>query len=35
MTLLIILLSSLFVLAGISPLLISDETSEIVMLEQP
>ncbi len=34
MTLLIILLSILFILAGISPLLVTEETRDLVMLEQ-
>jgi hypothetical protein len=35
MTLLIIVLTTLFILAGISPLMITEETRDIVRLEQP
>jgi hypothetical protein len=35
MTLLIVILTTLFVLAGISPLLVTEETRDIVSLEQP
>jgi hypothetical protein len=34
MILLIIVLATLFILAGISPLLITEDTRDIVMLEQ-
>jgi hypothetical protein len=35
MTILIVILTTLFILAGISPLLITEETRDIVSLEQP
>ncbi len=35
MTILIVILSTLFILAGISPLLVTEETRDIVSLEQP
>jgi hypothetical protein len=35
MILLIIILTALFILTGISPLLVTEETRDIVMLEQP
>jgi hypothetical protein len=35
MIVVIIILSTLFILSGISPLLITEETRDIVMLEQP
>jgi hypothetical protein len=35
MTILIVVLTTLFILAGISPLLVTEETRDIVSLEQP
>jgi hypothetical protein len=34
MTILIVILTTLFILAGISPLLVTEETRDIVSLEQ-
>ena len=35
MIILIVILTTLFILTGISPLLVTDETRDIVSLEQP
>jgi hypothetical protein len=35
MIILIVILSAVFILAGISPLLVTEETRDIVSLEQP